>query len=536
MRGGPQAPHPRPLSPPRFTPAQERGAPTLAPSFGGGQSEDARLPSRRDVIAERGISIPRRGGLAGCLTLLTLFLLACNSGPTGSGQALVGVTVIDGLGNPPRKNQVVWIEDGRIAAVESADTWQAPHGVQLVQLPGRFVLPGLIDMHAHVTIMPLADDGTASGDATSSVKGTSSAIDHKASKQVLATLLAFGITTVRNPAAPAADGVALRQQVSAGDLLGPRILTAGDALARTAPTFGPFVATPDDVTIRQEIQRQAKLGVDYIKVYSSLSPELIASAIDEAHRAGKPVIGHLQRTTWTEAAELGIDAITHGAPWSAAYLPQDDRDGYRGNLRDRLTWLERVDFDGPEIQAMIAALAEHHVVVDPTLIAYQTKFFADDPRHTENPELHLAPELSRDLWQRHSFVGDWTADDFARAHAAWPRVLELTKRLYDGGVLLTAGSDLPNPWVIPGVSLHQELQLLAKAGIPPIEVLKIATHNAAVALGLEADLGSVEVGKIADLVVLAADPTVLLKNTRAISHIFQAGRYIDPSAVLSSLE
>ncbi len=464
-------------------------------------------------------------GISSALLFSTLFLLACDAGPTGSGQALVGVTVIDGLGNPPLKNQVVWIEDGRIAAIESAETWQAPRGVQLVKLPGRFVMPGLIDMHAHVTILPIDDNGALVN-----------TMDRAASKQVLATLLAFGITTVRNPAAPAEDAIALRDQVAAGDLLGPRIVTAGDALNRTAATFGPFVATPDETTVRHEIQRQAALGVDAIKVYSTLSPELIAVAIDEAHRLDKPVIGHLQRTTWTEAAELGIDAITHSAPWSRAYLPADAQEGYRGTLRDRLTWLESVDFDGPAIQGMIAALAEHKIVVDPTLIATQTKFFGDDPRHTNNPELHLAPELCRDIWQRHSFVGDWTPDDFARAHAAWPRVLELTKKMYEGGVLLTAGSDLPNPWVIPGVSLHQELQLLAKAGIPPLEVLKIATHNAAVALGLDADLGSVEVGKIADLVVLATDPTVLLKNTRAISQVFQGGRFIDPSAVLSSLE
>lgn len=454
--------------------------------------------------------------------LLLLALLGCGGEATRGGQALVGVTVIDGLGHPPTANQVVVIRDGRIAEVTSADGWQAPRGVQAIQLPRRFVMPGLIDTHAHVTILPLAGDGSAAP-----------RMDRADSERVLRTLLGFGITTVRNPAAPAADGVALRRGTASGEIVGPRIVTAGDALSRTRASFGPFVATPDEASVRQEIQRQAALGVDAVKVYATLPPELVQAAIEEAHAHGKTVIGHLQRTTWTEAARLGIDAITHGAPWSAAYLPEGERDDYRGGLKDRLAWLEKVDFDGPEIQEVIALLAEARIPVDPTLIAYHTKFYGDDPQHLENPELHLAPAASREAWEASTFVDDWTPEDFARARQAWPRVLELTRRLHEGGVPLTAGSDLPNPWVIPGVSLHQELRLLHDAGIPPLEVLRIATHNGAIALGLGDEVGSVEPGKAADLIVLAADPTALLSNTRAISHIFLGGRFFDPAALLA---
>lgn len=451
--------------------------------------------------------------------LIALLLPACGGEGSG-GQALVGVTIIDGLGNPPVPDQVVVIRDGRIAEIADADDWRPARGVQVIELPGRFVMPGLIDLHAHVTILPHGQDDTAG------------AIDRAASEQVLSTLLGFGITSVRNPAAPAADGVALRDAVAAGEVLGPRILTAGNPLSRTAPGFAPFMATPDEETVREEIARQAALGVDWIKIYASLAPELVAAAIDAAHAAGKPVVGHLQRTAWTEAARLGIDAITHGAPWSEAYLPPEDREGYRGTMLDRLTWLEKVDFDGEEIQEMIALLAERQIAVDPTLIAYHTKFFGDDPMHRENPELHLAPEISRAAWEKQTFVDHWTPEDFERARGLWPRVLELTGKLHDGGVLLAAGSDLPNPWVIPGVSLHHELRLLHDAGIPPLDVLRIATYNGAVALGLDDEIGSIEPGKVADLIVLAADPTRSLSATRAISHVFQGGKFLDPSALL----
>ena len=459
-----------------------------------------------------------------CLALIclsSLVLAGCAGDGAGGGQALVGVTVIDGLGNPPVPGRVVWMRDGRIAEVAAAEGWRAPRGVQRIELPGRIVMPGLIDLHAHVAIVPTDDDGAVGA-----------SVDRVASEQVLETLLGFGITTVRNPAAPAADGIALRDAVAAGEVLGPRILTAGEALGATRRAFGPFRATPDESSARLEVQRQVALGVDFIKVYASLGPAQVAAAVAEAHARGRPVVGHLQRTTWTQAARLGIDAITHGAPWSAEYLPAADGEAYRGSIRDRLTWLEKVDFDGEEIREMIALLAEKKIPVDPTLIAYHTKFFGDDPMHRENPELHLAPAAVRAGWEKATFVDHWTPEDFVRARSLWPRLLELTRKLYEGGVPLAAGTDLPNPWVIPGVSLHHELRLLHDAGIPPLEVLRIATSGGAVALGLETEIGSIEPGKVADLIVLAADPTSSLHATRAISHVFLGGRFLDPSALL----
>jgi imidazolonepropionase-like amidohydrolase len=365
---------------------------------------------------------------------LTALLLGCG----GGGQALVGVTVIDGLGNPPAADRVVVIRDGRIAEVAAADGWQAPPGVQAIKLPGRFVMPGLIDLRARVTIPSSCEDGAAG-----------QAIDRDASERVLSTLLGFGVTAVRDPAAPAAAAGALGDAVVTGEVPGPRILTtAGEALADARTPLGPFFAT--------------------------------------------------------------------------------------GSLRDRLDWLERVDLDGDETREMIAALAERQVVFDPTLIAYHTRFFGDDPSHFEDPELNLAPAVCRAAWRRSMAADDWTPPDFERAHALWPRLLELTRRLHDGGVPLAAGSDLPSPWVIPGVSLHHELRLLHDAGIPPLEVLKIATFNGARGLGLEHEIGSIEPGKAADLIVLAADPIKDLRNTRAISHVFLGGRFVDPAALLAA--
>ena len=136
-------------------------------------------------------------------------------------------------------------------------------------------------------------------------------------------------------------------------------------------------------------------------------------------------------------------------------------------------------------------------------------------------------------WQRGTFISDWSQSDYQRAKAAWSKILGLTKMLYDRGVTITAGSDFPNPWVIPGVSLHEELSLLVDAKIPPLQVIKIATLNGATALGLEREIGSVEKGKRADLVVLTADPSKEIRNTRLIEWVILGGRLLTPESMLA---
>jgi hypothetical protein len=183
------------------------------------------------------------------------------------------------------------------------------------------------------------------------------------------------------------------------------------------------------------------------------------------------VIGHLQAASWTEAARLGIDAIAHGASWSADELPVARREAYRtaiagrGAMRARLDWLDDVQPQGPEIQTMIGELAKRRIPVDPTLIAYATKFEGQDARFVASPDLGLAPDRMRASFPALSFVQDWSAEDFAHGRRAWPKMLALVRAYHRGGVLLTAGSDEPNSWIVPGPSLHTELELLVEAGL-----------------------------------------------------------------------
>lgn len=449
------------------------------------------------------------------LILLLLFCCACNDARPrldAGDIVLHDVTVIDGTDAPPRPHQTLVLRGRLIHAIDTMTAFNYGDA-DVLDVAGQYVLPGFIDMHAHVTVLPLGENGRLAA-----------RMDRAASAQTLRMLLAAGITTVRNPAAPTEDGVALREAVATGALVGPTILTAGAALNRTAPGFGPFVATPTPEAARAEVQKQAEAGVDFIKVYAALPPDVIAAAIDEAHRHGLPVIGHLQRTTWTEAATLGIDAITHGAPWSTAYLPAEHQPGYRGDFRGRVFWLNHIDLDGPALQALRDTLAAHRVVIDPTLIAYHTKFFTLTPQYQQHPDLRRVPAAIREVWMHSRMTDTWSRTDYDEAQAAWPRVLAFTKRLYDAGVPLTIGSDLPNPWVVPGASFHEEMQLLADAGIPTAAILQMATSQAADALGLTETTGRLRPGLEADLVVLQHNPLDSLAHTRSRTAVFSDGK------------
>lgn len=427
---------------------------------------------------------------------------------------LHNATVIDGTGAPARKNVDVIVRGETIAEIVPAATAQHPAGARVIDASGKFVIPGLIDMHAHVLTNVWNEKGELEP-----------RYDRAVTLANLALYLRFGVTTVRDPGAQTADAVLLRELVRSGRVAGPEIFTAGRILNSSNFNPEPFVIVRDEAAVREEIRWQARAGVDAIKVYSSMPPELVRVAVDEAHRHGLPLIGHVQRTTWTEAARLGIDGLEHAAPWSAEYVREADRAAMPNNIFGRVHWLTHLDEKA--IDEMIDALVEHRVVVDPTLMAMHTKFWGDDPRYTADPDLALVAEKLRKGWAAGRFTADWTPAQYAEAQKAWPLLLALTKKMYDRGVRLVAGTDTPTPWIIPGVSLHDELRLLADAGIPPLAILRMATHDAAVALRRDQVFGSIRPGLRADLLLLSRDPLESIANTRTIELVIQRGTILN---------
>jgi imidazolonepropionase-like amidohydrolase len=392
---------------------------------------------------------------------------------------LEGATVIDGTGDLPKPNTTIIIKGSRIASFSSntANKYDFSLAKNVINLTGKYIIPGLFDMHAHVA----------------NVRKNS--YNQGESEYMLRMLLAYGVTTIRNPGGPTEQSVALGENISEGKIVGPQIFTAGQLL-NTPQIPVPFVEkqVQTEQDVRHEVRTQAAAGVDYIKLYVGLTPELVKAAIDEAHSNGIKVIGHLYMTSWTDAANLGIDALTHGVPVSPFLLSEANQQKFLeagDHPFNHLLWLDLVDLNGPEINNMISALVNNDIPIDPTLDIYEI----------------ITKEESQNQY-------------------LWSKVLELTKMFYDNGVTILSGSDIPNFDLIPGASLHHELELLVEAGIPPLEVIKIATRNGAQALGIEKDVGTIEPGKEADMIILSDNPVDSIGNTKKIEAVINNGHFI----------
>jgi imidazolonepropionase-like amidohydrolase len=393
---------------------------------------------------------------------------------------LEGSTVIDGTGALPKPNTTIVINGSRIAYLysnaESNYDLNFSASRNVINLTGKYIIPGLFDMHAHVA----------------NVRKDS--YNQNESEYMLHMLLTHGITTIRNPGGPTEQSVALRENVSKGRIVGPQIFTAGQLL-NTPQIPVPFVErqVQTEQDVRQEVRTQAAAGVDYVKLYVGLTPELVRAAIDEAHSNGIKVIGHLYMTSWTDAANLGIDALAHGVPVSPFLLSEANQQKFLeagDHPFNHFPWLDLVDLNGPEINEMIMALVNNDIPVDPTLNVYE----AIIKKEPQNQYL-------------------------------WSKVLQLSKMLYHGGVTILSGTDIPNFDLVPGASLHHELELLVEAGIPPLEVIKIATRNGAQALGIEEDVGTIESGKQADMIILSDNPVEDISNTRKIEAVISDGQF-----------
>jgi imidazolonepropionase-like amidohydrolase len=407
---------------------------------------------------------------------------------------LAGPTLIDGTGDPPKPNAVIIINGNKIFAVTNETEYYDQYyslinnesaRVNILDLTGKYVIPGLFDMHAHVA----------------GVRKNS--YNQNFSENALEMLLDYGVTTIRSPAGPTNQSIALKHNVSEGNIEGPEIFTAGRLLN------GPQIAIPfvekqisTEEQAREEVRYQVAAGVDYVKLYVGLPPNLVKAAIDEAHSQGIGVIGHLYMTTWTDAANLGIDALAHGVPVNPFLLPSGDkREQFfenNGGPFDHFLWLDLVDLNSTEIEEMVNALVENDIPVDPTLSIYEAMLKGDaHDDHFYDPQNQLR----------------------------WAKVLKLTKIMYDNGVQILSGSDIPNFGLIPGASLHNELELLVEAGIKPLEVIEIATNNGATALGIDERVGTIQPEKQADMIVLSANPVENISHSKEIEAVLVDGRF-----------
>lgn len=450
--------------------------------------------------------------------LATMFcLLLAAHGYCQEATVYHGFTRLDPASATATGNAFVVVQGDRIARLGSGAPPQND-GWSYVDMSGRYALPGFFDTHAHVTIGPLKVE----------IKDGAPAfrfeVIHDIHRHNALIALAYGVTTIRNPAGDAEANAHYDAMIESGAWLGPQAVHAGDLFNPGFPHY-----PRDDSEWEREMARQRNLGMKYVKLYTGLTERELARGIELAHAHGLATIAHLDTVSWTRAMELGIDELTHALPTSADLLVEPNRTAY---LESRKTqdakfmyrWFELVDYDSEPFQHMLRMLVEKEIHVDLTLVANELVYFYDRIDDLEHDPLeHAYPDPAfLENWRQTMTASHfgWSEDDYRRAHAALPKVLELAKRFYDAGVQLSIGTDGTGG----GPNFVRELALHVRAGIPPWEVLRLATSGAAERLGMAHRRGTLAPGFEADIVFLNSNPLENIQNAGDVDTVVQNGR------------
>lgn len=430
------------------------------------------------------------------------------------------VEIIDGTGAPPRADQNITIEGGKITAIgPSAST----DGATVLDLNGYAVMPGIIGMHDHLWYQDFASSRAGSDTSRPVFSRTMS---YSAPRLYLAN----GVTTVRTIGSvdPYAELV-LKHTIESGAWPGPHLEVTGPFLNGTdIRSFRvPGLTGPDDA--RATVAFWADHGVTFFKAYQDLTRDELRAAIEEAHRRGLKVTGHLCSVTYDEAIALGIDNLEHGFTANTALDPGKKPDTCSVAHGD--STLMRLIPGGPEANRLIAALVSHHVAITSTLVGLAN---ATNPqRPIQAAALDAMSPAARDAyldWRNR--LGAGRSERLTLLH----RDMDLQRAFVAAGGLLIAGPDpVGIGGNIPGFGDQREIELLVDAGFAPTKAIKIATLNGAIFLGRQEHIGSIAVGKNADLVVIKGDPATRIADVENVEIVFKDGVGYDTAKLLQSV-
>ena len=438
------------------------------------------------------------------LALRTVLLAICSVTLLGSvarsqanSVALVHATLIDGTGAPARTDINVIITAGRIVSIGESSRTSVPTGADVLDATGKYLVPGLWDMHFHV-------------------------LDFSNRRKILGQLVASGVIAIREMAAPLDDALGARRAVRNGTLVGPRMVIAGPILQGPLPfPMPPMVRTTTDADAVKTVDDLKTAGVDFIKVGDTLSREAYLTIAAEARRVGLPLAGHLTPfVSAAEAVQAGQRSIEH---FGSA--------GFRNLLIATST--EEASLSA-YAQAALDRLRSRGEVPDAALYSAEYTNRLVDTYSAEKAATLFALFASKGTWLVPTFAvlneawGAQRAKLSAAEAAATDRVSQKTYEMFkaarSAGVRILAGTDLP---IRDGVApLHEELRALVRAGMSEMEVLRTATHDSAEFLNLLDTTGTVEVGKDADLLILDGNPLADIRNTQQISAIILRGKLL----------
>ena len=459
------------------------------------------------------------------VAMLPLLTVPSDAAPQGGGQdqfisvqgadiAITGVKIIDGTGAPPRDNQTVLIHDGRIAQVGDTASLQVPAGATMVDGAGHTLIPGLIGLHNHSYY-------TAAGGRAAQLSTTGPII-----------YLASGVTTIRTTGARAPyEELNLKAAIDEGRRIGPRIFVTGPYLTGQRGSMSMAQLNGEE-DARRIVRYWAEEGVSWFKAYTQISREELGAAIDEAHLHGIKVTAHLCSVTFREAVALGIDQLEHGLLTNTDYIGDKQPDQCAG-IGSRYLDL---DMGSEEVQQTFRDMIDAGVGMTSTLAVYENFVVGRPPVEQRSLDI-LAPEIAAAVKAENDrYVNASEDDDIGYPPEMFRKALEYEAAFVRAGGTLASGVD-PTGYgaALPGFGDQRNFELLREADFTPEQVVQIMSANGAKILGIDGETGTIEPGKLAELVLLegdlAADATAI-KNVRLV---FKDGVGYDSAAMLASI-
>ena len=409
--------------------------------------------------------------------------------PPAAGFALTHARVLDVEKGEWRADQTVWIEGGWIKQVGAAANVQPPAGVEVIDLGGKALLPGLWDMHAHLS-------------------GPDGALD-----------IASGVTTVRDVGNVSAQLDDFKKRFDDGTAVGPHVYRAGFIEGVGKDAAHAEVTATNEEEAKKAVEFFHSRGYEQIKIYNSMDPALVPVLAREAHAKGMGVTGHIpMHLIASQAVMAGYDGVEHINQLLLNFFA-DANTETRTPLRFSLVGDKTADFDlrGPKAKEFWSLLREHKTVIDPTFVTFEPVYIAElgkvMPGWVESVKRLPAQE------QRYYLTGGLPLEGKKELYArSWEKMLTVASVLRDEHVTMVAGTDF-----LAGFSLHRELELFVQGGLTPIEALRAATTVPASVMKASATSGTVGPGKIADLVVVDGDPLANISDVRKTVMTFRSG-------------
>ena len=452
-----------------------------------------------------------------CILLLLVFATSCTRRPISDFIsvnspviALTHIRVIDGTGNAALEDQTILIDSGRIVAIGPTAKITVPASATTLDLSDHTAMPGLVGMHNHLFYAVDSDHYV------------------QAHESFPALYLAAGVTTIRTAGAmKIKSDQALKKAIDSGKVAGPKIHLSSPYINRES---GKLISAEKVTAVINDLADQ---GITSLKVYDNVTAAELGPIVEAAHKRGLKVTGHVCAMGFVEAAQAGIDNLEHGLSVDTEFFV-NKKPGECPERREWLPALAELDVKSEPVQKMIKELVDRRVAVTSTLAvleAFVTEKFQMDPR--------MQGVLNERVFANHSSqLADRKSDP--RWSKVWEAVLkkemEFERDFVKAGGLLMVGVD-PTGWggVTAGFGDQRDVELLVEAGFSPVEAIRIATLNGATFLGEDARIGTLAVGKQADVVIVSGNPAKNIRDIRNVQLVFKDGVGYDPAKLLDSI-